>query len=200
MKDRFERLRLSRPIDGRFGDIPVDVIEIGTLSARGTVHGHVDDATRARLRFDWNGTAYEVDADVDASRPPLAIFHFVDRTEALTLAVENSARELAAAQLANAIGAREANVFDGDLTLTAASAGSRASLGKYLTLTLSHDGWRRRASLVPDQPDDGFTVSAAESEEQIAMLCETYEHGDEETRSLTRTLAAMSISGAPAIC
>jgi hypothetical protein len=58
---------------------------------------------------------------------------------------------------------------------------------------LEEGGWRRRQALIPDQPDDGFTVSASEPDEQVALLRMTYEKGDAEQRRLTRLLAELSV-------
>ena len=46
--------------------------------------------------------------------------------------------------------------------------------------------------MLPDQPENGFTVSAAEPDDQVELLCQTYESGDEESRRLTRLLAELS--------
>jgi hypothetical protein len=82
----------------------------------------------------------------------------------------------------------------GDQTLTAASA--RAHPGSFVTWTLGDDGWKTHRSRLPDQPPNGFTVSAGEPEEQIALLCRTYESGDTQARHLTRMLAELSVVNA----
>ena len=89
-------------------------------------------------------------------------------------------------------GQRELNIIAGEETLTTASAGLRGS--GYVSWTLEPAGWKRRKSLLPDQPDTGFTVSASEPEDQVAMLRKTYENGDEEQRRLTRLLAELSVA------
>ena len=65
------------------------------------------------------------------------------------------ADDLRRAQEANAAGDRAHNVV-GDETLTAASAG--ASSRTFVTWIFTGNGWKKRASLLPDQPPDGFTV------------------------------------------
>jgi hypothetical protein len=96
------------------------------------------------------------------------------------------------AQEANASGDRQHNVV-GDETLTAASAGARASSG-FLQYRLTGDGWTCQRALLPDQPEDGFTVSANESQEQIDLLCRTYEGGDTESKRMTRMIAELSVT------
>jgi hypothetical protein len=48
---------------------------------------------------------------------------------------------------------------------------------------------------IADQPADGFTIAAGETEDQVALLCQTYESGDEEARRMTRMLAELSVAG-----
>jgi hypothetical protein len=63
-----------------------------------------------------------------------------------------------------------------------------------VTWTLEEKGWKKRPSLLPDQPDNGFTLAASEPEEQVALLRKTYENGDTEQRRLTRLLAELSVA------
>lgn len=103
--------------------------------------------------------------------------------------ISESAEELLRAQRANMEGNRESNVV-GEQTLTSASAGLGAS--GYVVWTLTGDGWKKRRALLGDQPDDGFCVSAAEPADQVELLRQTWETGDEETRRMTRLLAELS--------
>ena len=99
--------------------------------------------------------------------------------------------EILRAQVANAAGDRLHNVI-GDATLTAASEISATDA--FVSLHFGAKGWKRRRSLLPDQPDDGFTVRASVPDEEIELLCQTYEKGDDESRCLTRLMAELSVS------
>lgn len=99
--------------------------------------------------------------------------------------------EILRAQVANAAGDRLHNVV-GDATLTAASELDHADV--FVSLHLGANGWKRHRSLLPDQPEDGFTVRASVPPEQIELLCRTYERGDDESRRLTRLMAQLSVS------
>jgi hypothetical protein len=100
--------------------------------------------------------------------------------------------EVRRAQEANAAGDRGRNVIGGDATLTAASELDPADT--FLSYRLSANGWKRRRSLLPDQPDDGFTIRASVPPEEIELLCRTYEKGDDESRRLTRLMAQLSVT------
>ena len=64
----------------------------------------------------------------------------------------------------------------------------------YVTWIFGENGWTSRYSLLADQPEDGFTIAAGEPDEQVQILCRTYESGDTEARRLTRMLAEISVA------
>jgi hypothetical protein len=105
--------------------------------------------------------------------------------------VKRNQTEIERAQEANAAGDRARNVI-GDATLTAVSELPPSDV--FVSLRLGENGWKRRRSLLPDQPEDGFTVRASLPAEEIDLLCLTYEKGDDESRRLTRLMAALSLS------
>lgn len=64
----------------------------------------------------------------------------------------------------------------------------------YLCYRLDRNSWKRTRTDDPEQPLNGFTVSASEDLAQIEQLCETYRKADEHGRELIRTLARLSIA------
>jgi hypothetical protein len=64
----------------------------------------------------------------------------------------------------------------------------------YICCRLVRNAWKKTRTTDPEQPDDGFTVSAYEDVSQIEILCDTYRLADEEGRRLIKTLAEMSIA------
>jgi hypothetical protein len=59
--------------------------------------------------------------------------------------------------------------------------------------------WRRTVTKDSSQPTNGFTISASEEDENIAMLCGAYEAADDDGRRLIRTMAELSTSKAEGI-
>ena len=100
--------------------------------------------------------------------------------------------EILRAQIANAAGDRAHNVIGADATLTAAS--DIPPTDAFVSFRLGANGWKHRRSLLPDQPEDGFTVRASVPQDEIELLCLTYENGDEDARQLTRLMAQLSVS------
>ncbi|HVR43032.1 MAG TPA: PilZ domain-containing protein [Thermoanaerobaculia bacterium] len=64
----------------------------------------------------------------------------------------------------------------------------------YICYRLIKNSWKRTRTEDPEQPEEGFTVSAAEDLAQIEGLCETYRKSDQEGRELIRLLARLSIT------
>lgn len=187
----FQRLSLTEPVDGWFGDFAITLLDV---SATGALIDYADVIpldSRALLRFFWQGEELEILSEIVRHADGRSGLHFVEQNTRLNHLIALSAAELLRAQAANAEGDREANRF-GDSTLTAASVGLGRPPLPYLVCRLRDDGWSRKFALVPDQPEHGFTVSATEPAADVDMLCRTYEQGDAEARRLTRLLAELS--------
>ena len=185
------RLNLTRPLDAWFGDFAVQLIEV---SAGGASMLHDDElpaGSRALLRFTWRGEDFELLAEIARTMGPRSVVRLIDASELLENLIDASADELERAREANASGDRARNVV-GDATLTAAS--QAALLGRrFLVYEWTGGAWKCRVALVPDQPENGFTVRAGESDEQIELLCRTFEAGDEASRLMTRKMAELSL-------
>jgi len=94
--------------------------------------------------------------------------------------------------------------FDGQLSAdrgeVAAGAGSALipttriarEIG-YVTYHLEGQTWRKKRTQDPGQPMEGFTVSAAEDHEQVALLRDAYLNSDQNGRKMIQLLAQMSI-------
>ncbi len=189
---QFQRLNLHEPVDGWFGDYAVRLLNVSATGALIESEDELPDDARGLLRFYWRGAEIELLARTARKLAVQTGLEFLEESETLVALISDSAVEILRAQEANAFGDRDANVV-GDQTLTAASAGAR--LAGYVTWTFLDGGWKARRSLLPDQPTDGFTVGAGEPEDQVALLCRSYESGDTESRRLLRMLAEISVAG-----
>jgi hypothetical protein len=194
----YQRLNLTKPLDGSYGDLPVRIVDVSATGAQVELSERTLPP-RGRLRFRWREQVVEIESEVVRSDEDRAGIHFVEESETLRDLIAQSATEVLAAQQANMEGDRARNVIAtddvGEETLTAASAGLGAK--GWTMFTLGPNGWKRRRSMLPDQPEHGFTVSAAEPDDQVELLCQTYEHGDEEARRMTRLLAELSAASVP---
>jgi hypothetical protein len=189
----YQRLTLVAPLDGWFGDFAVRLIDVSASGAQIEHDDPIPDDARGLLRFYWRGHEVEILAEtartIQSNRAGL---RFLEDNDTLRGLLAASAADLVRALEANARGDRAANVI-GDETLTA--AWRRPASGFVQWTFDEHGGWHAVYSSEPDQPEHGFTISAAEEDDQVEMLCRTYETGDDEARRLTRLLAELSVIG-----
>lgn len=188
----FQRLTLVEPLDGWFGDFPIRLMDVSATGALIEHDESIPADARALLRFWWRGEEVEVLSQTARSTHSRTGIRFVEENETLRRLISGCATEMLMALEANARGDREANVV-GDETLTAAW---RSQATGFVRWIFGGGAWRSERSLLPDQPPDGFTIAAAEPEEQVILLCRTYENGDAEARKLTRMLAELSVASA----
>ena len=189
-----ERLHMVRPIDGWFSDYAVRVLDLSTTGARIESDDEIPVGARGLFRFFWRKEEIEVTAEIARSGDGDEGLRFTEESGVVRRLISEANAEVRRAQAANALGLREQNVIDGDQTLTAASAAQRSMMAKgFITWTWDGSVWNSRKALLPDQPDDGFTVAAAESPEQVQQLRKSYQEGDEEGRNLIRRLAELSV-------
>lgn len=64
----------------------------------------------------------------------------------------------------------------------------------YLCYSLVHNHWRTKRTHDPDQPAEGFTISALEDRTQAQLLCEAYAQADRNGRRMIQLLAQLSIA------
>jgi hypothetical protein len=188
----FQRLTLLEPIDGWFGDYTVRLIDVSATGALIEYDEPIPADARALLRFWWRGEEVELTAETARTLESRSGLHFLEENEALCRLIAGSATEMLIALEANARGDREANLI-GDETLTAAW---RRPASGFIRWIFGDAGWSSERSAASDQPEHGFTVAAAEPDDQVALLCHTYESGGTEARQLTRMLAELSVAAA----
>jgi hypothetical protein len=188
----YQRLALTSPLDARFGKTAVQLLDVSAIGALIEAGADVPIGRKATLTFTWRGHEVKIKAEAVRTDEDLAGLKFREDSRQLRDLIAESAREVLRAQEANLEGDRLRNIIAGEETLTTASAGLRAA--GFVTWTLEPDGWKKRRSLLPDQPENGFTLAASEPEDQVGLLRHTYENGDDEARRITRLLAELSVA------
>jgi hypothetical protein len=204
---RFQRLDLPAPIPALFDGAVVRVVDLGLVGVMIQHEGPLEADRTGVLSLEWEGHQLAFDCRVVRTeavggehQSGLEIVAAHDQSDAtLRMLIAASVARIVAAQEANAFGNRDLNWIDSDRTLTAVGSARRASLSGFITWRLIDGAWKRAASLLPDQPRDGFTVPAWEEDEQIENLRRSYEAADEEGRQFLRILAELSISEARGI-
>lgn len=188
----YQRLTLTEPLDGWFGDFSVRLVDVSASGAQIEHDDPIPADARGLLRFYWRGQEVEILAATARSiQNDRSGVQFLEENETLRALIAMSAADILRALEANARGDRAANTI-GDETLT--SAWQRPIAG-FVSWVFEGGSWSARPSRHSTQPENGFTISAAEDDEQVEMLRRTYETGDSEARRLTRMLAELSVAG-----
>ena len=185
----YQRLTLVEPLDGWFGDFAIRLVDVSATGALIEYDEAIHDAARGLLRFYWRNHELEILAETARTQERRAGLKFLEENELLFQLIAESAREMLIAFEANAQGERSANII-GDETMT--SAWRRPASG-FVRWIFDSGAWHSEHASRADQPPNGFTIAAGETEEQVALLCHTYESGDAEARRLTRMLAELSV-------
>ena len=188
----YQRLHLTEPLQARFGKRAVKLIDVSATGALIEDGGEVPVGEQKNLRFTWREKKITIKAETVRTDEGRAGLKFLEDSKALRDAIAESATEMLRAQQANMDGDREKNIV-GDETLTAASAGLLRGKG-YMVYNLENGVWTKRRALIAEQPPNGFTVSAGEPDDQVALLIDAYERGDDEARRMTRLLAELSVA------
>src|SRR5437899_91075 len=103
----YQRLNLTKPIDGWLGDFSVQLTEVSARGAQILHEDELPDGARALLRFMWRGEELELLAEIVHSMGQRSGLRFIDDNARLRDLIRQSAEELLRAQQANAEGDRD---------------------------------------------------------------------------------------------
>lgn len=198
---RYQRITLPAPLRGTIGSVRVFVID---LSLGGIRVAHQEPLPKVgqscTLRFEGqNGTIVLpcIVARTVVFRPAKTPHDRAVHHSGLQITAEDRwavqpLRELITYYIERAMDEQKANARG--IPATAALSFQTGKASEFLRFELVAGSWRRTPTKEPRQPLNGFTVSAAESDDHLSMLCEAYETGSIDTRRMIRTMAEMSIS------
>jgi hypothetical protein len=204
---RYERIKLVQPMVSTIGDVSAYIVEISVAGA-GIVHQNPLPATpEMRLSFEWDGrplkfmcTLVGTEQTERTTKYGTQILFFSgvefvrdigDSSSVLRQIVAHHVEKALDEQLSNARGVP---------VMTASSYQAGVKDKGYMRFVLSHEGkWSRTSTESAEQPSNGFTISAGESEEQIAMLCSSFAESDRDGRELIREMAKLSISASEGV-
>ena len=192
-------LRLAKPIPAKLGGDAVLMLDLGPSGAllsgrcshaQGTEHelAFADAGQRVRVRCRITGVAdHLAGPDTDL------LVRFLGPGDGLSGFVAGYEEQIRRAETANAEGELAKNVIDGDRTLADLGAAAR-SAATFLRCRWSDGRWSREVTASREQPAEGFTIAASETEDQVTLLQLAYEESNDQERRLLREFAATSLS------
>lgn len=203
---KVQRVKLTRPLHGKSGSSPIYLVDASVEGIRIAHQGIVSAVGKTlRVEFAWEGQRIELECAVvhntlirlAKSKKGKSTYHAGLR---IIEAVGDSRavlRQLVADCVARALDEQKANARG--IPAEVAQVFQTGKGTEYLRCELIEGAWRRTSTMMPDQPANGFTVSANEDRAQIEVLCRTFETSDSAGRRMIRTMAKMSISRAEGV-
>lgn len=194
-------LRLAKPIPATVGGQHVLVLDLGPSGALLSGQCDYDQGAEHELAFFDGHTSVRVRAlvtgvaDHGVSPHRDLLVRFQEQGSGLAEFVARYEDQIHRAEVANAEGHLEQNVIDGDRTLSDLGSAARSN-EPLLRCRLTSRSWTREITSEREQPSDGFTISAAETEDQVTLLQLAYEESDDEGRNALRAFAAASLPAA----
>jgi len=197
---RYGRVHLSPPFRGEIDGIPAAVSEISLTGTRLMHEQRLPQTTAHQIRFPWNQYTIRLRGEIIRTtikrlakkagettlyESGIRITEAVGESEALL-------REMIADYVVRCINEQVANA-QGIPPLAAYSYQSGKG-DRFRRCELVHGTWRKVETVDPEQPSNGFTISADVDPREVDILCKTWELCNAEGRRLTQVLAQLSIS------
>lgn len=198
---QYGRVTPVQRIRGAMGNVVVYVLDVSLAGVR---VAHQDPLPpvggTATLTFEWEGRRFRALCEVRRTRAEKvarsqfekSLFH----TGLLVLTKDPNAegilRDIVQACVARALDEQRANA--NGIPALAAQSFQTGKGDELIRCEFRAGAWTKTSTREPQQPAEGFTISASETPQKVAMLCRAYESGDADGRRLIRTFAALSIS------
>lgn len=198
---QFGRVTPVQRIRGMVGNVPIYVLDVSLAGVR---VAHQDPlpaiGQTATLVFEWEGRRFTGKAEVRRtkvekparSKYEKSLHHsglFITPKDAFSHAI---IKDIIQSCHERAMDEQRANAEG--IPAIAAQSFQTGKGDSFVRCELRATGWVKVDTKDPQQPANGFTISASETPAKIATLCRTWEIGDAEARRLIKTFAALSIS------
>ena len=185
------RVILRDPIEATLDGMRVLIVELGPGGAKIEHSQRLDLQRRGRLAC----ASFDLHAQVRHSVVLPAREGVVYHSGLLFHAVTSSQREVLMAML---VQEAQRQVTDWEANLTGQvkwhpETARSVVAHRFICLQLTNAGWNRFATSDPNQPLDGVTVAGDTPEDELKVLCASYEQADEPARELLRRMAMVSI-------
>lgn len=210
---RAERVRLSMPRPARLSGVNVVLSDVSIVGAGIQHHVQIPKDSILQLAFRWEKQELLIECRLVRSRlelfsrgdTTLRIYHsglvFVEGEEK-----GKDLRGVIAKRVSRALETQKADAYAVEDALKSVTDSSGAinlnlffplfaqSEHDYIRCTYAHGRWHEERVTSPEQPENGFTISAQESPEEIELLCKTFVAADDEEKRLIRVFAYLSVA------
>jgi hypothetical protein len=197
---RYGRVHLQPPLRGEIDGIFAAISEISLTGARLMHDSRLAQTQQHQIRFKWNQYTIRLRGEVIrttikklAKKPGESSLYEsgIRITEAVGES-EQLLRELIGDFVVRSINEQLANARG--VPPLAAYSYQTGKGDRYRRCEIVNGTWRRVETIDPQQPPNGFTISAEVEPADLDLLCRTFELCDAEGKRLTQVLAQLSIS------
>lgn len=205
-KRRYQRVTLPNPLRSDVSGIRAYVVDMSVMGVR-VAHQDALPAPGGTCIVRFEGVSGPIALDCVivhtlVHRPARSagdrpVFHSGLHITAARHDSDRALRELISHFVDRALDEQRANARG--IPASAAVSFQTGKGTEFLKMELSAGKWRRTLTKDSQQPHNGFTISASEHEDNIAMLCEAFESADNDGRRLIRTMAELATSKAEGI-
>jgi len=194
-------VKLPQPLAGRVGTARVFLVDASVEGLRIAHQGTLPAVGQpCRIELAWEGHAIDLQCVVvhntlfrlAKKEGEKSVYHAGVRIAEASAESRTALRRLVSDCVARALDEQKANARG--IPATAAQSFQTGKGNDYIRCELIDGAWRRTSTNRPEQPQNGFTISAEEERDQVEMLCQTFETADAAGRKLIQTMAEMSIS------
>jgi hypothetical protein len=205
VKREFERVHFEHPIPAQLSGQPVAIIDLAIGGARLLGTSRVVPASNHELRISWEGESIVLKCTITRcviqtfARKPDDASTYEIGVRILETAGDSDRKlhHLIATFVLRAIDEQRAN-WSG-VPPIGPYVHIEGKSGRYRRCQYFNGDWNIAETTKPEQPANGFTVSAEVSPKYLNMLCETWLKTDDEGKRLTRILAELSINKAEGV-
>ena len=199
-------MRLVRPVVARVGTARVFLLEVSLSGVLVAHQGNIPpEGASGVLMFEWDAIAVALECQVvrntlqkmARNANEKSVYHAAMEIIRASDNAMKTLRDMISEVVARALDEQKANARG--IPAVAAQTFQTGKGSQFLRLELLNGAWRRTETTRPDQPMNGFTISAEEPPEHVALLCDTYASASNENRKLIKLMAELSISKAEGI-
>jgi hypothetical protein len=194
-------VKLPQPLAGRAANARIFLVDASVEGLRVAHQGTLPAVGNpCRIELAWEGQPIVLDCVVihnslfrlAKAAGEKSIYHAGLRITEANAESRAALKQLVADCVARALDEQKANARG--IPATAAQSFQTGKGNDFIRCELVDGAWRRTSTNRPEQPANGFTISAEEERDQVEMLCQTFETADAAGRKLIQTMAEMSIS------
>ncbi len=203
---KYQRVTLVRPLVARIGSARAFLIDASLSGIRIAHQGNIPaEGSMCGIVFEWEAIPVALECRITRntlqklarSAREKSVYHAGMEIVGGGEAAMKTLREMIAGLVARALDEQKANARG--IPAIAALTFQTGKGTEFLRYELINGAWRHSETKRPEQPMNGFTISADEGQEHIAMLCETFATADAGGRKLIKLMAELSISKAEGI-